>query len=107
MASKIIQHRVGGWLPRDHRVLEAWLAKQIAKVNDPIYKDKKFSPVIQEFQNLIEDDPEIWMGFHQMFEQVPKKPPYNDDPIGQPQVSSDSSNHYSANSSSLSRFGTT
>lgn len=106
MASKIVQHRVGGWLPRDHRALEAWLAKQIAKVNDSIYKDKEFSPVIQEFQNLIEQDPEIWMGFHQMFEQVPTKPPYNDDPTKKPQVSFDSSSHYSVNSSSSSRFAT-
>ncbi|KAK0491955.1 phosphatidylserine decarboxylase-like protein [Armillaria luteobubalina] len=28
----------------------------------------------------------IYMGFHQMFEQVPTKPPYNNDPAGKPQV---------------------
>jgi len=87
MAPRVIRHRVGGWLPRDHNVLEAWLAKQIAKVTlDPKHRAKRFSSVIQEFQNLIEQDPEIWMGFHQMFEQVPKKPPYNEDPTGKPQV---------------------
>jgi phosphatidylserine decarboxylase len=45
-----------------------------------------FHPVIEEFKDFIERDPGIYMGFHQMFEQVPKKPPYDQDPTGKPQV---------------------
>lgn len=80
----VIHHRIGGWLPRDHRVLEQWLSKQIAEVEGK----GKFTllPVIQEFQKMIEDDPVVYMGFHRMFEQVPNKPPYNETPDGKPQV---------------------
>ncbi|MFH1980299.1 MAG: phophatidylserine decarboxylase associated domain-containing protein [Pseudomonadota bacterium] len=40
------------------------------KVNDP------------EFKALIEGDPELFMLFTQMFEQVPRTPPYLTDPTG-------------------------
>lgn len=43
-------------------------------------------PVIQEFRNLIENDPELYQGFQDMFNQVPRKPPYNQDPTLKPQV---------------------
>lgn len=87
-ASKLVSHRIGGWLPRDHRVLEEWLAKRIAEVETrwKTHADLPLHPVIQEFQDLIEGDPAVYMGFHQMFEQVPTKPPYNKDPTGKPQV---------------------
>ncbi|PBK88077.1 phosphatidylserine decarboxylase-like protein [Armillaria gallica] len=79
----VVEHRIGGWLPRDHRVLERWLAKKIEQCS---VKTQDFHPVIQEFKNLIEQNAEIYMGFHQMFEQVPTKPPYNNDPAGKSQV---------------------
>ena len=41
---------------------------------------------VQEFKDFIERDPVIYMGFHQMCEQVPTVPPYVNDPTGQPQV---------------------
>ncbi|KAH7887029.1 phosphatidylserine decarboxylase-like protein, partial [Phlebopus sp. FC_14] len=72
------------YLPRDHRILEAWLTTRIAKLEQS--SDLVLAPVIQEFQKVIEDDPAIYMLFHQMFEQVPTKPPYNKDPTGKPQV---------------------
>ncbi|MCX6222918.1 MAG: phosphatidylserine decarboxylase family protein [Bacteroidia bacterium] len=50
--------------------------------------EKPFLPVIEEFRNHIETDPEIFMQFNLMFEQVPHKPPYNKDPTGKPQVRS-------------------
>ena len=84
--SLIVHHRVGGWLPRDHHVLEAWLDKKLKKAEARQYTPESFAPVIREFQHLIESDPEIYMGFHQMFEQVPLKPPYNNDPTGKCQV---------------------
>ncbi len=79
----VVEHRIGGWLPRDQRVVERWLVKKIAQSS---VKTQDSHPVIQEFQTLIEQDAEIYMGFHQMFEQVPTKPPYNNDPTGKPQV---------------------
>jgi len=80
----LVPHRLGGWLPINHRILEAWLTKKINAVS----KDKlPLLPVIEDFKNLIEGDPVIYMGFHQMFDQVPTKPPYNNQPDGKPQVS--------------------
>ncbi|KIP05855.1 hypothetical protein PHLGIDRAFT_73618 [Phlebiopsis gigantea 11061_1 CR5-6] len=83
-----MQHRLGGWLPNDQNVLEKWLAKVIAYVEHPSRINREFHPVIKEFKDFIESDPVIYMGFHQMFEQIPDKPPYNDNPKGEgnPQV---------------------
>ncbi|KAK0440467.1 phosphatidylserine decarboxylase-like protein [Desarmillaria tabescens] len=81
--SILVRHRIGGWLPRDHRILQRWLAKKIAQVDA---NPQPFQPVIQEFQNLIESNADIYMDFHQMFNQVPTKPPYDKDPTGKPQV---------------------
>ncbi|KAG8880497.1 hypothetical protein FRB97_000732 [Tulasnella sp. 331] len=81
-----VPHRVGGWMPHDQRVLNAWLGRQIAKVNESVKTYAQLHPVVQEFKVLIERDSEIFMGFHQMFEQVPTKPPYNNDPTGKPQI---------------------
>ena len=78
-----IPFRVGEWLPSDQTVLENWLDALIKQVDT---ENKPLHPVIEEFKELIESDPEIYMLFNQMFEQVPKKPPYNKDPTGKPQV---------------------
>ncbi|KAF8598699.1 phosphatidylserine decarboxylase-like protein [Ceratobasidium sp. AG-I] len=83
---KLVEHRIGGWLPRDQRVLDAWLAKLVKEIRIRNKSVDQLSPVIQDFKTLIESDPTIWMGFHQMFDQVPQKPPYNNDPTGQPQI---------------------
>ncbi|KAJ2972414.1 hypothetical protein NUW54_g12272 [Trametes sanguinea] len=63
-----------------------WLDKKIAYVEDPACRDVPLHRAISEFQEFIEKDAVIYMGFHQMFEQVPNKPPYNRDPTGKPQV---------------------
>lgn len=82
----LVRHRVGGWLPRDHNVLRSWLDKKINLVERGANKNAPMHPVIQKFKAFIEADPVIYMGFHQMFEQVPTKPPYDKDPTGKPQV---------------------
>jgi phosphatidylserine decarboxylase len=84
-AGKDIPFRVGKWLPSDEVFLAKWLEAIIQKTRA---EAKALHPVIADFQNLIENDAEIAMLFHQMFEQVPKKPPYNKDPTGTPQVRS-------------------
>ncbi|HTS25709.1 MAG TPA: phosphatidylserine decarboxylase family protein [Bryobacteraceae bacterium] len=81
--SESLPYRVGAWLPSDHAVLAQWLNDLIAEVEkDP----KAFHPVIQEFQSFIENNPDIYMLFSEMFTQVPRKPPYNRNPAGGPQV---------------------
>ncbi|KAF9559667.1 hypothetical protein CPC08DRAFT_763188 [Agrocybe pediades] len=82
-----VHHRVGGWMPKNHADLESWLAKKIetAEHNQRTQESYKH-PVIAEFRDFIENDPEIYMAFHQMFDEIPSKPPYNNDPTGKPQV---------------------
>lgn len=77
----LIYHQLNGWLPQNH----AWLNRKAVQC-DSASLPVQLLPVIQDFQKLIEDDAEIYIGFHQMFEQVPTKPPYDKDPIGKPQV---------------------
>lgn len=79
----IAQFRVGAWLPSDQVILNGWLEKLIHQTEK---SRKPLHPIIQEFKELIENDPEIYMLFHLMFSQVPHKPPYNQDPTGKPQV---------------------
>ena len=76
-------YRVGQWLPSDPATLNHWLA-QLQK--EAQHLQKPLHPVLEEFRDLIEQDAELFMLFHQMFEQVPHKPPYNRDPAGKPQV---------------------
>src|SRR5579872_2535891 len=81
--SKPIPYRVGEWLPSDHAFLAKWLEAMIEKTHaDP----RAPHPVIAEFQEFIESTPEIFMLFSQMFEQVPRRPPYDKDPTGKRQV---------------------
>jgi phosphatidylserine decarboxylase len=76
-------YRVGEWLPSDQAFLDRWLQAMIQKTHAEM---KVLHPIIADFQVLIESDPELFMLFNQMFEQVPRKPPYNKDPTGKPQV---------------------
>ncbi|KAK0209834.1 phosphatidylserine decarboxylase-like protein [Armillaria fumosa] len=77
----VVEHRLGGWLPQDHRVIRRWLAKKIA-----VFGKNPGFPSHHSGLQRPEQDAEIYMGFHQMLEQVPTKPPYSNDPAGKPQV---------------------
>ena len=76
-------YQVGKWQSSDQEHLEKWQAKLIEETETV---NKPFHPVIQEFKDLIEGDPQLYMLFCQMFEQIPQKPPYINDPTGKPQV---------------------
>jgi phosphatidylserine decarboxylase len=76
-------YRVGEWLPSDQAFLDRWLQAMIQKSQA---EQKALHPVVAEFWNLIESDAQIFMLFNQMFEQVPRRPPFNRDPTGKPQV---------------------
>jgi phosphatidylserine decarboxylase len=82
-ASGDVPYRVGEWLPSDQAFLDKWLEAMIQKTHA---EQRPLHPVVAEFQELIENDAEIFMLFNQMFEQVPRKAPYNKDPTGKPQV---------------------
>ena len=78
-----LPYRVAQWLPSDHRFLVRWLEAMIEKTHT---EQRPLHPVIEDFRDLIESEPSIFMLFNQMFEQVPKRPPYDCDPTGKPQV---------------------
>src|SRR4051794_20393200 len=75
--------RVGDWLPRDHRVHKDWLDGVIKHVDE---NPKDLHPVLKEFENLINTNARIYMLINQMFEEIPKKKPYNDNPEGHKQL---------------------
>jgi len=78
-----IPYRVAEWLPSDHAFLGRWLESLIRRSEAG---SKPLHPEVAELQALIETDPEIFMLFNQMFEQVPRRAPYDKDPAGKPQV---------------------
>ncbi|KAI0636913.1 Phophatidylserine decarboxylase-domain-containing protein [Trametes polyzona] len=82
----VIGHRIGGWLPQRQETLDNWLDKKITLVRSPALRDVPLHPVLQDFQRFIEKDPVIYMGFHQMFEQVPNVPLYDKGPDDKQQV---------------------
>ena len=75
--------RTGGWLPQDHRAHKAWLGGVIDYVDQ---NPNELHPVLQKCKDMIEGDTRIYLLFCQMFEQIPKKHPYNKDPSGHRQV---------------------
>ncbi|KAI1827528.1 Phophatidylserine decarboxylase-domain-containing protein [Xylaria intraflava] len=77
-------HRLGSWLPTDHRVQHDWMAKQIAHVDK--HGPKKLTPALQEFKEFIEGNTRIYMYFSQMWNEVPHKKPYLNDPTGKRQI---------------------
>ncbi|KAL8706197.1 MAG: hypothetical protein Q9201_000703 [Fulgogasparrea decipioides] len=75
--------RVGKWLPQDHRVHQEWLSGVINHVES---NPKDLHPVLEEFKSMIENDTHLYLLFTSMFQQVPKKPPYQKDPSGHSQI---------------------
>ncbi|KDQ10823.1 hypothetical protein BOTBODRAFT_638719 [Botryobasidium botryosum FD-172 SS1] len=70
---------VGDWVPDRPDHLNDWIQemlKDIDKDGCPITH-----PAVLEFKNDIESDPELFMGFHRIFENVPER-----DPLGRLQV---------------------
>ena len=63
-----------GWLPKSKQALNDWVKAKVRMIN-MTDSDEPFAPVIQEFQEMIESDPELYMGFVQMFAEVPPPRP--------------------------------
>ena len=82
-SNRAIPFRVGKWLPSDQRVMDRWRDNLIKEVDA---NPQPLLPVVQDFKNLIEGDAEIYMLFHQMFEELPRKAQFRTTPIGTPQV---------------------
>ncbi len=76
-------YNVGHWLHSDQAFLDRWLAGLIAETEA---SDEQMLPVILEFKNTIESDPQLFMLFNQMFEQMPRSRSFSKDPSGAPQI---------------------
>jgi phosphatidylserine decarboxylase len=76
-------YQVGQWLPSDQLFLDQYVAKLI---EGTITQKEPLLPVILEFQKLIEEDPQLYMLFNQMFDQVPNDQFFSKDPTGKPQI---------------------
>jgi phosphatidylserine decarboxylase len=72
--------RAGGWLPSDQALLDQWVADVVVRVEAE--GPRPLLPVVDEFRRLIEEDPEVYMLFRFMLEQVP----YHKAPTHEPQV---------------------
>lgn len=60
----------GGWIPPDRKALKEWLKPK--SPNAP--KIPYLHPAVQELKHLIDKDPEIHMGFHEMLVQKAAEP---------------------------------
>ena len=68
--SGTIPYCVGEWLPSDQAALDASVKAFIDQVeSDKV--DRLLHPAVQELKELIENDPEVYMFFTQMFRQDP------------------------------------
>lgn len=79
------QPPTGAWLRADQLALQKTSHRgtpQSTSQDD----SRTWLPVVQEFKALIDNDPELYMLFTQMFEQIPRTPLYLNDPVGNPQV---------------------
>jgi phosphatidylserine decarboxylase len=76
---------IGAWQHADRQALESLQAGLAADTAQGVVA-APLAPAITELQALIEGDPQLYMRFHQMFEQVPREPPYDTDALGNPTV---------------------
>ncbi|WP_295453484.1 phosphatidylserine decarboxylase family protein [uncultured Thiodictyon sp.] len=77
--------QAGAWLHADQLALQE-VRQRLAEHTGDQGDTTPLLPVIDEFRALIENDPELFMLFTQMFEQIPHEPRYEKDPAGNPAV---------------------
>lgn len=80
--------RTSDWLPQRKSAVDAWLVSVSLHIEKEEAAGKVIvlEPVIQEFKELIENEPDLFMYFTQMFNQVPKYGKFKKDPMGGPEV---------------------
>lgn len=77
------RHRVGGWLPNDHLVLQKYISYVVRRATK--YPPQR-STSVAALEKLINDDPEIYMLFNEMLTEVPRSGIYKKDPAGRPEI---------------------
>ncbi|KAI9925753.1 hypothetical protein MW887_005559 [Aspergillus wentii] len=76
-------HQLGKWMPSSHSIHRDWLGEIITHVDQ---NPRDLHPVLVEFQDLIESNTRVYLLISSMFEEIPHKKPYSQDPIGNPQI---------------------
>ena len=71
------------WPPYNSQILRQWL-DDIVEQADSV--PKPLMPAVQVFQDLTESDPVICMYLSSMFEETPREPPCDKDPLDRPQL---------------------
>jgi len=84
----LAQSNTGAWLRADQLALQQQVQQRSESGSIAQDDSQTWLPVVQEFKALIDNDPELYMLFTQMFEQIPRTPQYQNDPVGNPQVRS-------------------
>ncbi|CUA75577.1 phosphatidylserine decarboxylase [Rhizoctonia solani] len=84
--SKEPRNSVGGWLPKEPRVIEQHFYRLLEKVDREKVAIEELHPTIVEFKSLVDNTPALRRAFTRMFEQVPTHPPYDRDPSLKPQI---------------------
>ena len=82
----LAQPNAGAWLRADQLALQQQVQLRNATGSAALDDSQTWLPVVQEFKALIDNDPELFMLFTQMFEQIPRTPQFLNDPVGNPQV---------------------
>lgn len=80
--------QAGVWLNADRQALEE-AREGLGAQTEPSGAAAPLLPVVEDLKALIENDLQLSMLFTQMFEQVPREPPYLVDPVGAPAVRDD------------------
>ena len=57
------------WIPKQSIALDDWVSQKLYRTNESERTTYRHS-VVQEFRDLIENDAELYLGFHQMFDQM-------------------------------------
>lgn len=70
-------HRIGGWLPRDHKIIRQHVKQVVKRAQDA---KLDYVPPIIDLKNLVDNNPTIYMLFNEMLAEVP--PTYVTDPSG-------------------------
>lgn len=81
------KRRIGHWLPQDHTFHHEFLRRASRSADLHLKEHKgRLSPAIEEFRAFIEGNPRVYMYFVMMFEEIPQKEPYINDPTGTKQI---------------------
>lgn len=79
--------KAGHWLPKDHTIHHEFIRRASERA-DAHGKENggRLSPAVDEFRQFIEGNPRVYMYFVEMFDEIPQKEPYANDPTGTRQI---------------------